>query len=55
MSIAWLYEFWRAHRTQILFAIVAFLFGSMSFLSGYLVALEYQTAPIIIEQCSSAS
>lgn len=39
-------------RAKIIVSAVAFLFGSASFLAGYLVAFEYQPTPIIIEKCA---
>ncbi len=53
MSIFHFRELWNGHRAKILISAAAFLFGSASFLAGYLVAFEYRPTPIIIEKCSS--
>ncbi|MDP3947197.1 MAG: hypothetical protein Q8Q41_00705 [bacterium] len=53
MSTNSLVQFLRARRTTLLITVVAFLFGSASFLAGYLTALEYQPTPIVIEKCAS--
>lgn len=53
MSTKRLIDFVGTNRNILLVSAAAFLFGSASFLAGYLVAFEYQPTPIVIEKCAS--
>lgn len=55
MSMRHLGERIRKNRTILIVSAIAFLFGSGSFMAGYLAALEYQPTPIVIEKCASTS